>query len=245
MPNPQHLARYPLADLFLDSMPYGAHTTAADSLWMNVPILTLPGRSFASRVCTSLIRAAGIGELECSSADDYVARAVELGQNREKLAAIKAKLAVSRDTCLLFDTPKLVGHLEDLYRQMWSDFKNGALPAPDLDNLDIYHDIGIELEIENTETLTDDAYAALYREQAFGMAQRLSDQAGHENVAGDAARGADACRAEGGGLGGGGSLAGGLGFEPRKTESEVCCDTISPSPSRPTELRAGQRVRLL
>ena len=162
MPNPQHLARYPLADLFLDSMPYGAHTTAADSLWMNVPILTLPGRSFASRVCTSLIRAAGVGELECSSPDDYVARAIELGQNREKLAVIKAKLAVGRDASLLFDTPKLVRNLEDLYRQMWGDFKNGTLPVPDLANLDIYHDIGLELEIENAETLSDDAFHALY-----------------------------------------------------------------------------------
>jgi predicted O-linked N-acetylglucosamine transferase (SPINDLY family) len=162
MPNPQHLARYPLADLFLDSMPYGAHTTAADSLWMNVPILTLPGRSFASRVCTSLIRAAGVGELECSSPDDYVARAIELGQNREKLAALKAKLAVGRDNSLLFDTPKLVGHLEDLYRQMWSDYKNGILPVPNLDNLDIYHEIGLELEIENADALSDDAYNALY-----------------------------------------------------------------------------------
>ena len=165
MPNPQHLARYPLADLFLDSMPYGAHTTAADSLWMNVPILTLPGRCFASRVCTSLIRAAGVGELECSSADDYVARAVELGQNREKLAAIKAKLAVGRDASLLFDTPKLVGHLEDLYRQMWSDLKSGALPVPDLRNLDIYHEIGLELDLENIDALSDDAYVALYKEK--------------------------------------------------------------------------------
>jgi predicted O-linked N-acetylglucosamine transferase (SPINDLY family) len=162
MPNPDHLARYPLADLFLDSMPYGAHTTAADSLWMGVPILTLPGRSFASRVCTSVIRAAGIGELECSSPDDYVARAVEFGQNREKIAAIRAKLAVGRDTCILFDTPKLVRNLEDLYRQMWADYKNGNLPVPDLQNLDIYHDIGISLEIEDAETLSDEAYQALY-----------------------------------------------------------------------------------
>jgi len=164
-PNPDHLARYPLADLFLDSMPYGAHTTAADSLWMNVPILTLPGRSFASRVCTSLIRAAGVGELECASPDDYVDRAVEFGFHREKLAALKAKLAVGRDTCALFDTPKLVRHLEDLYRQMWSDFRSGALPEPDLRNLDVYHDIGVEFELEAMDTLSDDAYLALYRDK--------------------------------------------------------------------------------
>ena len=163
--NPDHLARYPLADLFLDSMPYGAHTTGADSLWMNVPVLTLPGRSFASRVCTSLVRAAGVGELECSSPEDYVARGVELGQNREKLVAIRAKLATGRDTSLLFNTPKLVGHLEDLYREMWSDYKRGALPAPDLRNLDIYHDVGLELDLENMEAITDDAYLAIYRQK--------------------------------------------------------------------------------
>lgn len=165
LPNPEHLARYPLADLFLDSLPYGSHTTAADSLWMNVPILTLSGRSFASRVCASLVRAAGVGELVCSTAEDYVARAVELGQNREKLAAIKSKLTDGRDSCLLFDTPQLVLHLEELYRKMWSDFKNGKLPVPDLRNLEIYHEIGLELDIENAETLTDEAYRAGYQEK--------------------------------------------------------------------------------
>ena len=140
-------------------------TTGADSLWMNVPVLTLPGRSFASRVCTSLVRAAGVGELECSSPEDYVARAVELGQNREKLVAIRAKLATGRDTSLLFNTPKLVGHLEDLYREMWSNYKRGALPAPDLRNLDIYHDVGLELDLENMEAITDDAYLAIYRQK--------------------------------------------------------------------------------
>ena len=63
--NPEHLARYVLADLFLDTFPYGAHTTAADAIWMGVPVLTTPGKSFASRVCASLAHAAGIGELVC------------------------------------------------------------------------------------------------------------------------------------------------------------------------------------
>jgi predicted O-linked N-acetylglucosamine transferase (SPINDLY family) len=165
LPNPQHLARYPLADLFLDTMPYGAHTTAADALWMSVPILTLPGRSFASRVCASVVRAAGVGELVCATPEEYVARAVELGRDREKLAAIKSKLINGRDTCLLFDTPQLVQHLEELYRKMWSDFKRGELPVPDLRNLEIYHEVGLGLglDLENIEMLTDDAYRALYQ----------------------------------------------------------------------------------
>jgi predicted O-linked N-acetylglucosamine transferase (SPINDLY family) len=163
--NPDHLARYALADLFLDSLPYGAHTTAADALWMNVPIVTLAGRSFASRVCASLVRAAGVGELACATPEAFVAKAVELAQNPEKLAAIKAKLASGRDSCLLFDTPQLVGKLEDLYRQMWSDLQRGELPVPDLRNLDVYHEIAVGLELENIEMLSDEAYLALYRDK--------------------------------------------------------------------------------
>lgn len=163
--NPDHLARYPLADLFLDNLPYGAHTTAADSMWMGVPILTLSGRSFAARVCTSVVRAAGVGELECNSPEAYVARAVEYALNREKLAAVKSKLVAGRDTSLLFDTPQLVRNLEDLYRQMWADLIRGALPVPDLRNLDIYHEIGLELDLENIEALSNDDYRALYQQK--------------------------------------------------------------------------------
>jgi len=165
MPNPQHLARYPLADLFLDSLPYGAHTTAADSLWMNVPILTLPGRSFASRVCASVLRAAGLGEMVCDTPEAFVARAIELGTNRAQLSAIKTKLAMGRDTSTLFDTPRLVRDLETLYRGMWRDFVNGELPVPDLRNLDIYQEIGLELDLENIEAISDASYAALYEEK--------------------------------------------------------------------------------
>jgi predicted O-linked N-acetylglucosamine transferase (SPINDLY family) len=165
MPNAAHLARYPLADLFLDNFPYGAHTTASDSMWMGVPILTLSGRTFASRVCASLVRAAGIGEMHCTTAEEYVERAVEFGNDPGKLAPIKEKLIAGRDTCLLFDTPKLVHHLEDLYRQMWADLIRGATPVPDLRNLDSYLEIGLGLDIENIETLSDEAYLALYQEK--------------------------------------------------------------------------------
>jgi predicted O-linked N-acetylglucosamine transferase (SPINDLY family) len=163
--NPEHVARYALADLFLDNFPYGAHTTAADSIWMGVPILTTPGRTFASRVCASLVRAAGIGDLVCATPDVYVTRAIELGRDRQKLAAYKQKLLAGRDTCLLFDTPLLVRHLEDLYRQMMVELEEGRLPVPDLSNLDIYHEIGCELDLDQSELLTDKAYRALYHEK--------------------------------------------------------------------------------
>lgn len=70
---------------------------------------------------------------------------------------LKAKLAAGRDTCVLFDTPQLVGHHENLCRQMWSDYTRGALPVPDLLNLDIYHEIGTELDVESFEMLSDEA----------------------------------------------------------------------------------------
>ncbi len=162
MANPDHLARYPLGDLFLDTLPYGAHTTAADALWMNVPVLTLLGRSFASRVCASFVRTAGLDELVCSTPESYVERAVELGSDRGKLQAFKAKLAAGRDSCFFFDTPRFVRHLEDLYREMWSDLIRGALPVPDLRNLDVYHEIGLNLDLENMEALSDEAYRGLY-----------------------------------------------------------------------------------
>jgi hypothetical protein len=163
--NPRHLARYPLADLFLDTFPYGAHTTASDAMWMGVPILTFAGRTFAARVCASLVHAAGIGELACATPQEYVERAVEFGHDRGKLAAIRERLVAGRDSCLLFDTPRLVRHLEDAYRQMRADHLRGAVPVPDLRNLDIYHEIGLGLDLENIETLSEEGYLGLYQER--------------------------------------------------------------------------------
>jgi predicted O-linked N-acetylglucosamine transferase (SPINDLY family) len=163
--NPEHLARYPLADLFLDTLPYGAHTTAADAMWMGVPILTLPGRGFAARVCGSVVTAAGLGELVCKTPEEYVARAIELGRDRAQISALKQRLAAGRNTCLLFDTPRLVGHLETLYRQMWKEFEDGKLPRPDLRNLDVYHEIGLELGVEEMEIYDEAAYRDVYKEK--------------------------------------------------------------------------------
>ena len=152
--NPFHLARYVLADLFLDTTPYGAHTTGSDSLWMGVPVLTLSGRSFASRVCGSLARSAGIPELVCLSAEEYVERAVELGRNPESLRALREKLQAARGSCALFDTPLLVRSLEALYGRMWSEFQQGALPRPDLANLDVYFEVGSQVNHEEIEVQT-------------------------------------------------------------------------------------------
>ncbi len=162
--NPNHLARYALADLFLDNRPYGAHTTAADALWMGVPVLTLPGRSFASRVCASLVVAAGLDDMVCTTPDHYAERAVAFGLDRDRLATVKQRLIANRDRCLLFDTPRLVSCLEDLYGAMWDSFRTDQLPVPDLTNLDAYHEAGLDLDVETSELLGDEAYETRFRE---------------------------------------------------------------------------------
>ncbi len=164
-PNPEHLARYAIADLFLDTFPYGAHTTAADAMWMGVPILTTPGRSFASRVCASLAHAGGIGELVCATRENYVARAIELGRDPKKIVELKDRLRTSRQSSLLFDTPRLVCELENLYRGMWDEFRAGRRHVPDLSNLDIYLEVGVELALEDAHLSTQDEYRRLYQDR--------------------------------------------------------------------------------
>jgi len=173
-PNPQHLARYRLADVFLDTFPYGAHTTAADALWMGVPVLTIPGRSFAARVCADLVRAAGQPDLVCSSPADYAAKAIALANDREKIAGLRAALDADRASSLLFDTPRLVASLEQLFHTMWGDFEAGRLPEPDLTNLDAYMAIGVELNL-NKEGQDGSTYRALWDEQlrAWNRTYRL------------------------------------------------------------------------
>lgn len=165
MRNDLHLARYPLADLFLDTAPYGAHTTASDALWMGVPVLTLSGRSFASRVCGSLVRAAGVPDLVTTSPDEYVARAVALAGDPAAIGAYKARLRANRDTCQLFNTASLVDHLENLYRDLCDAHGKGLTPQPDLSNLDAYFDVGIDHDHDSQEVTAIADYAGMYREK--------------------------------------------------------------------------------
>lgn len=163
--NPLHLARYGLADLFLDTAPYGAHTTASDALWCGVPVLTLAGRSFASRVCGSLVTAAGLPELVCDSAPSFVERAVELGVQRARLEQLRSRLRAGRATCTLFDTPLLVRELEDLFAQMWNDHATGQLPRPRLHGLEPYLEVGSGLEPDRVETQTLPDYEGFWLER--------------------------------------------------------------------------------
>jgi tetratricopeptide (TPR) repeat protein len=161
--NPEHLARYALADLVLDTVPYGAHTTASDALWAGVPVLTLSGRSFASRVCGSLVRSAGLSELVVTRPEDYVERAVALANDSAQIAAYKQKLEESRDRCVLFDTGLLVGRIEELYRWMAREHNAGRTPVPDLANLDAYLEAGIEHPHEDAEMLAVADYHGVYK----------------------------------------------------------------------------------
>ncbi len=120
-PKARHLARHRLADLFLDSLAYGAHTTASDALWAGLPVLTLAGDSFARRVGASLVAAAGLPELATTRVEDYVALAVALAGDPPRLTALRARLAARRATCPLFATAATARGLEDLYAAMAED----------------------------------------------------------------------------------------------------------------------------
>ena len=163
--NAAHLARYALADLFLDTFPYGAHTTCSDALWMGVPVLTLAGRGFASRVCGSLLAAAGLEGLTVTAQGDYVERAVALAADPDAIAAYKAQLAANRDSCVLFDTPLLVSSLEALYAEMAADYRRGELPRPDLTNMEAYLRAGVEHDPDTREIGEAPDYRGLYLER--------------------------------------------------------------------------------
>lgn len=163
--NRHHLARYPLADLFLDTTPYGAHTTASDALWMGVPVLTLSGRSFASRVCGSLVRAAGTPDMVCSSAEEYVERAVAFGRDRTLLAPYRAELARARAGATLFDMPLLVRSLEELFQRMWQDHASGRRVRPNLANLDVCLEVGGELNHDDFDLQSVADYEGFWLER--------------------------------------------------------------------------------
>jgi predicted O-linked N-acetylglucosamine transferase (SPINDLY family) len=123
--NPLHLARSKLADLFLDTWPCNAHTTASDALWVGLPIITLIGDSFASRVCASLLNASGASELVTSSINEYESLAVNLALNKDKFSNLKERLAANKDIYPLFDTAKFTKNLEKIYTSMHQKYISG------------------------------------------------------------------------------------------------------------------------
>jgi len=125
---PDHLKRQRLADLFLDTLPCNAHTTASDALWAGLPLITVTGGTFAGRVAASLLHALGLPELATDSLDAYEALALELAQDRPALATIRTKLARNRETHPLFDTWRFTRHLEAAYVNMWERYQRGEAP---------------------------------------------------------------------------------------------------------------------
>jgi protein O-GlcNAc transferase len=124
----EHLARHHCADLFLDTSPYNAHTSASDALWAGLPVLTCIGDTFASRVAASLLQAAGLPELITHSSEEYEQAAIKLASDPSQLAALHERLAAEQPHSPLFDTPQFVRHLETAYRTMWLRHAEGLPP---------------------------------------------------------------------------------------------------------------------
>jgi predicted O-linked N-acetylglucosamine transferase (SPINDLY family) len=123
-----HLARHRLADLFIDTLPYTAHTTASDALWAGLPVLTLMGESFAARVAASLLNAMGLPELITETQAQYESRAIELANSPVELFKLKAKLAQNRQTSPLFNGQLFARHIEAAYTKMNMRYQSGEMP---------------------------------------------------------------------------------------------------------------------
>jgi predicted O-linked N-acetylglucosamine transferase (SPINDLY family) len=126
---PNHLARLQLADLFLDTLPHNAHTTASDALWCRVPVVTCLGTTFAGRVAASLLHAIGLGDLVTRSLEEYEGLALRLANDPERLQDIRVRLATNRDMTPLFDTASYTRDLESAYLTMWERHLKGEPPA--------------------------------------------------------------------------------------------------------------------
>ena len=128
LPLAEYLARYRIADLFLDTSPYNAGTTASDALWAGLPVITFLGETFSARMGGSLLNAIGLPELVCHSQNEYEDLAIDLGKNREKLEEMKEKLAKNRLTMPLFDTTLFTRNLEVAYEKVYERYQNDLSP---------------------------------------------------------------------------------------------------------------------
>jgi predicted O-linked N-acetylglucosamine transferase (SPINDLY family) len=125
----EHLSRHRLADLFLDTLPCNAHTTASDALWAGLPVLTCMGGTFTGRVAASLLNAVGLPELITHSLENYERVALELATTPAVMLDIRAKLARNRITHPLFNTDRFRRHIESAYITMCERYQHGEPPA--------------------------------------------------------------------------------------------------------------------
>ncbi|MEO5333454.1 MAG: tetratricopeptide repeat protein [Magnetococcus sp. YQC-5] len=159
LPVSEHLARYHLVDLVLDTYPVTSHTTASDALWVGCPLLTLVGETFVSRVAGSLLHTVGLDELITGSLDEYAARALALAQDPERLRVMRAGLQANRLTMPLFDTPRFTRHLEAAYESIWQRHRSGLAPehmdiASDASQTaTLMHNPPLPVEVSQTATL--------------------------------------------------------------------------------------------
>jgi protein O-GlcNAc transferase len=123
-----HLARHRLADLFLDTLPFNAHTTASDALWAGLPVITCYGECFAGRVAASLLKAVGLPELVTINLDEYEALALRLATEAPLLQTFRDRLEKNRLVEPLFDTRRYRNHIEAAYREMWQMWQRGEEP---------------------------------------------------------------------------------------------------------------------
>jgi protein O-GlcNAc transferase len=124
-----YLARYRLADLFLDTLPYNAITTAVDALWAGLPVLTCRGHTFAGRCAAGILQSAGLPELIADSLETYEAAALRLVQDRAALSRLRQKLIDERMSLPLFDTDRFRRNVESAYTAMWERHRRGEAPA--------------------------------------------------------------------------------------------------------------------
>jgi predicted O-linked N-acetylglucosamine transferase (SPINDLY family) len=118
MPNAEHLARHALADLFLDTWPYNAHTTASDALWAGLPLLTLQANTFPGRVASSLLKAVHCDDMVCATVDAYEAKAIHLATHPDALAHARQALVIGKASGTLYDTEHFTQNLEQAFSKM-------------------------------------------------------------------------------------------------------------------------------
>jgi protein O-GlcNAc transferase len=138
LPADEHLARHVHADLFLDTLPYNAHSTASDALWCGVPVVTCRGEGFAARVAASLLEAVGLGELVTSSLDEYETLALRLARDEILRGNLRRRLVADRQAHPLFDSPRFTRNVEAAYQKMWERWQRREKP--------------ISFALENTQT---------------------------------------------------------------------------------------------
>jgi predicted O-linked N-acetylglucosamine transferase (SPINDLY family) len=128
-PHAEHLARHRCADLFLDTLPYNAHTTASDALWAGLPVLTCAGGTFPGRVAASLLGSLQLTELIAATLDEYEKQAIALAFDRNRLSSLTRKLDEHRPTSALFDARRYTQNLEAAYRKIYERYQSGEAPG--------------------------------------------------------------------------------------------------------------------